>query len=473
MQYSKGWYGMKFLLFGTGDYYERYKKWFNKGDVVALLDNSPSKQNTMIDGIKVLSPKDGVKLGYDCIVILSFYVKAMRRQLEELGVPSGRVYHFYDLHKLIYSKEIKKPVEYYGASRDDLMSNKGQKILLLSQDMTLGGPAIALYHVAEVLKNNGYNIVFATMIDGPLREMLLDIGIPVIVDVNLQIETMEDAEWINGFGTVFCNAINFCVFLSKRNTRMKYVWWLHDSDFFYDGIPKEVFKSIVKENLYVYSVGNVPKEAITNHLPQLEVRNLIYGVADGYAGRGYKRKTNKVIFVTVGYIEARKGQDVLVKAIRMMPETMREEAEFYLVGQDSSMLARQIRDDTSDMPEIIMTGVLGREGVNEILEAADVMICPSREDPMPTVAAEAMMHSVPCVLSDATGTALYIDDGVNGMVFENENVGELEDRLEWCITHRGQLEQMGVKARSIYEEVFSMKIFEMNLIECINEVFVK
>ena len=31
---------MKFLLFGTGDYYERYKKWFDKNQVLALLDNA-------------------------------------------------------------------------------------------------------------------------------------------------------------------------------------------------------------------------------------------------------------------------------------------------------------------------------------------------------------------------------------------------------------------------------------------------
>lgn len=31
---------MKFLIFGTGDYYERYKKWFPPKDVLALLDNS-------------------------------------------------------------------------------------------------------------------------------------------------------------------------------------------------------------------------------------------------------------------------------------------------------------------------------------------------------------------------------------------------------------------------------------------------
>ena len=39
---------MKFLIFGTGDYYERYKKWFPSKDVLALLDNSPQKQHTVI-----------------------------------------------------------------------------------------------------------------------------------------------------------------------------------------------------------------------------------------------------------------------------------------------------------------------------------------------------------------------------------------------------------------------------------------
>ena len=68
---------MKYLLFGTGDYYNRYKKWFESADVVALLDNAVEKQNTVLDNIRVLSPQEGVKLEYDVIIILSFYVKPM------------------------------------------------------------------------------------------------------------------------------------------------------------------------------------------------------------------------------------------------------------------------------------------------------------------------------------------------------------------------------------------------------------
>lgn len=50
---------MKFLLFGTGDYYERYKKWFAKEDTLALLDNDNEKRGLFIDGIQVLAPKEG------------------------------------------------------------------------------------------------------------------------------------------------------------------------------------------------------------------------------------------------------------------------------------------------------------------------------------------------------------------------------------------------------------------------------
>ena len=83
---------MKFLLFGTGDYYERYKKWFDKNNVLALLDNSEEKQNRLIDGIKVLSPEEGISLSFDVIVILSFYVRAMKEQLLGLGVSEDKIY---------------------------------------------------------------------------------------------------------------------------------------------------------------------------------------------------------------------------------------------------------------------------------------------------------------------------------------------------------------------------------------------
>ena len=87
---------MKYLIFGTGEYYSRYKKWFEKEEIAALIDNAPEKQGTCQDEIQILSPEQGVQLDYDRIMILSVYVKEMKRQLVELEVPLEKIYHYYD-----------------------------------------------------------------------------------------------------------------------------------------------------------------------------------------------------------------------------------------------------------------------------------------------------------------------------------------------------------------------------------------
>lgn len=79
--------------------------------------------------------------------------------------------------------------------------------------MTLGGPAIALYHVAQVLKEYGYEVVFDLAIDGPLKEKILESDIPVVIDNNLQVFTMNDCEWTNNFSLILCSTINYYVFI--------------------------------------------------------------------------------------------------------------------------------------------------------------------------------------------------------------------------------------------------------------------
>lgn len=462
---------MRYLLFGTGDYYERYKKWFAKENISALLDNSAHKQGTRIDGIEVMAPEEGIKSEYDVIVILSFYVEEMRRQLGSLGVPDGKIYHFYDLHRLLSGRVRKKPVQYYG----DFGTRTAESILLLSHDLELGGPALAMYQAAKVLVRNGYPVVFASMTDGPLKEILLEKGIPVVVDVNLQIGTMAETGWIKGFGLLICNTINYHVFLSERGDSRPVIWWLHDSGFFYHGVKSSVLRSIDRRNLTVCAVGPVPARAVHDFLPDLPIENLIYGVEDIVLDIDGKRAVfsqtgTKLCFATIGYIENRKGQDILVEAVRMLPGEIRDMTEFYLVGQNSSAMAGELIEQTEEIPEIVMTGAVDREHINEILNRADVLICPSREDPMPTVCAEAMMHSVPCIVSDVTGTADHIEDGVSGLVFSSEDVQGLFEKIMWCVNNRADLKRIGENARKVYENNFSDSVFEQRLLELVEKM---
>lgn len=452
---------MVFLLFGTGDYYNRYRKWFAKEKVAALLDNAPEKQNTCIDGVMVLSPEEGVRMSYDVIVILSFYYAVMKRQLLELGVDEEKIYHFYDLHKLLRVHTYDMPI---------VAEDAEGKILLLSQDMTLGGPAIALLQAAKILKKHGRSVVYASMLEGPLRRQIEGEGIPVVVDENLQIGTMRDCGWTRKFALVICNTVNFHVFLSERDTDTPVIWWLHDAPFYYDGVDKELLRGIDRKNLRVVSVGPIPGGAIQTYLPDLEVGQLLYGVSDLCRGGREHTAAGKMLFVTIGYITEHKGQDILLQAIRMLAEDDRRQAEFYLVGQDSTWMAQQLKREFSNLDNVVFTGTVDREQIGRILSRADVLICPSRQDSMPTVAAEAMMHYVPCLLSNAVGTAMYIEDGKEGLLFPSEDAEKLAERIRWCIGNRGQISEMGRRARGIYEKYFSDGAFEEKILGLVQEI---
>ena len=88
---------------------------------------------------------------------------------------------------------------------------------------------------------------------------------------------------------------------------------------------------------------------------------------------------------------------------------------------------------------------------------------------MPTVVAEAMMHAVPCIVSDAIGTTAYICDGVNGFIFKSEDVTALAEKIEWCVTNREKLGETGRKARSIYDKYFSITAFETKFMKIVKD----
>lgn len=227
----------------------------------------------MLDGHPVIPPEEITTLPFDAVVILSFYVTEMKKQLISLGIAEDKIYHFFDLHNLF---QVEDP-ESIGRARG------AKSLLLLSHDLSLGGPALALFHAALVLRKNGYDITFAAMLDGALREKLEEQFIPVMIDKRLQINTMRELPWTEKYDLIICNTIHYHTFLSSRNEDVPVIWWLHDSAFYYEGIKpgKLADISISTKNLKYLSVGPVPRKAMNQYCPDIVIEDLIYGVSDG------------------------------------------------------------------------------------------------------------------------------------------------------------------------------------------------
>ncbi len=140
------------------------------------------------------------------------------------------------------------------------------------------------------------------------------------------------------------------------------------------------------------------------------------------------------------------------------------------MGYNQTLFGAGLKETYGGMEEVRFTGSISRQAVHELLERTDLLVCPSRQDSMPTVAAEAMMHSVACLVSDATGTAALIHHGEDGFIFPDGHTAELADLLAWCGGHPQELAQMGLKAREIYLAKFSMEKFEHNLTGLVRDV---
>lgn len=138
-------------------------------------------------------------------------------------------------------------------------------------------------------------------------------------------------------------------------------------------------------------------------------------------------------------------------------------------------LAAQVKAMQQKYPEqIVFHNGLGLDEVYQMYREIDFLVCSSRDDPMPVVAAEAMSFGKPCICSCNTGTAAIIKHYEAGDTYD----GDDPELLSQLISHayhmpRAEYKRISANARCAYEEVFSEEVFAKNLAEIIKKLAVK
>jgi UDP-glucose:(heptosyl)LPS alpha-1,3-glucosyltransferase len=110
----------------------------------------------------------------------------------------------------------------------------------------------------------------------------------------------------------------------------------------------------------------------------------------------------------------------------------------------------------------------GREDVRPYYAAADVFVLPSRYDPFPNTALEALAMGLPIVVSPRCGAAEIVERGVNGWVCEANDAarlarvmreaGDAIGRADMTAAARASAERfgidaMGAKLAALYAEL--------------------
>lgn len=452
---------MKILVFGTGRIYQKRKSQIQNNQIVAFIDNNQQLWGKQIDGIIVTKPDEVQQLDYDAVWIMSIYKQEMKQQLIGLGVPENKIV-FYDeadgRNSILYSRTL--PIE-----------QTGKKVLFFTHDLSASGAPIALFYFACIMKKNGYIPAVICRTEGIMQHDFINAGIPVIIDNNISKSNWLLWGQINSFDFFVLNTIIFSDIVEDISLLgKKMIWWLHDSEIYYENRNANFYPKKILENVFVYAVGHRAQNAFQKYVDCEKVNNLLYGIPDMRI-ESKKNVEGKHIFAMVGAICERKAQDIFIQAILTLSEEERNEAEFWIIGIVTDIEFNvEIRKIAKDIPQIKFMGDLSREEMLKKYGEIDVICCPSRDDPMPVVATEAFMNGKIVIVSENTGTASLIMNGENGYVCENENASELGMIIRKIISGAIDDKLIGKNARRLYDENFSLTSFEKSIISIFDKL---
>jgi glycosyltransferase involved in cell wall biosynthesis len=143
-----------------------------------------------------------------------------------------------------------------------------------------------------------------------------------------------------------------------------------------------------------------------------------------------------------GKISSRKGPDLLVDAVRLLPAELRGRVVLVFLG-DGELRGRLETLAKSD--PVVRTNFVGFKNQRELspfYHAADLLALPSRfGETWGLVVNEALHHGLPCVVSDAVGCAPdLIEPGATGEVFIADSADKLAAAIQRGLALIGRTE---------------------------------
>lgn len=125
------------------------------------------------------------------------------------------------------------------------------------------------------------------------------------------------------------------------------------------------------------------------------------------------------VILALGRLHANKGFDLAVQALAQLPA-----AYLWLAGEGP--LRQELEGQVRALGVGDRVRFLGwREDVAALMAAADLLLCPSRHEPLGNVVIEAWAQALPVVAAAAAGPAALIRDGENGLLAPIEDSSAL------------------------------------------------
>ncbi len=338
-----------------------------------------------------------------------------------------------------------------------------KRLLCITPDLSRSGAPIALYGLLRILaEKKDYVITVLTYGRGELLDsysrLIGENKIEILNGLNPTPEFVRRLR--NDHNVILLNTAAVYPFLFFfQNTDIPVYWWIHEApELIEDSFPGFPNPHLLSPNFHLLAPSEGAAASFKNHyaynigvlpVPVFEPGSLPEDLP-------FPLPDERILFLIPAAYTYLKGQDILLSAIRSLPDEYRQRSSFIFCGyslEKQSEYKKLISDTAKNLDNVIMLEDFPQDTVYALMNRCHCVVAPSRIDTIPLTIVEGMMLNKLCLVSSKTGIAAYIKDCVNGFVFRDSD--ELVKRLLLIINDYDSLNGIAAKGHEIYNDVFS------------------
>ena len=333
-------------------------------------------------------------------------------------------------------------------------------VLLVSHDFSLSGAPFMLLHIAQILRDQGYFVIVAAPVDGPLRNKFQQEGFMVLIDPLVLQAHPSFLKLAKNFDLLICNTVLSWRIVEQMQNIVKTIWWIQEGKVIEDFLSQPGFSDMLRNAHHIAGVSDYSLSWISpyqkryfkiyNAVPDM---NSKVDFLPPFIGRPF-------VFAIIGTVEHRKGHDILLKAMSVIPIALHSLFEVRVIGRQADQEFTRL---LGEIENVKLLGEADHESCIHMMNGADAVISASRDDPFPLVMVEAMSLGKAIIISSHNGLIELIVDENNGFIFENEDALSLAEHMLAVMSDPELRESVGRNARETYLRFLTLKIFKESL----------
>ena len=191
------------------------------------------------------------------------------------------------------------------------------------------------------------------------------------------------------------------------------------------------------------------------------------------AGR-YLNETHEILsgdtaeLLMVGGLNEGKGQRQALKACAALRDKGKRNFHLRLVGSGSEEYTQQIKQMASELNLDGFVEFCGpQDDTPSYYGSSDIFLMCSKAEAFGRVTVEAMMGGCLVIGNNTAGTKDLIEDGVTGLLYEDRNIDDLVQKIEYALEHKEEVRKIAAEGRRFMAENMTA---EMNA-EKINDLY--